>query len=780
MRKLIDLKAPGTAQTVTTPHRHESARQHVSGQAAYIDDVRTRADCLHAYVVKGPATVGTLTQLDLAGVSTAPGVVRVFTSADIPGHKDIGAIFPGDILLAETVIEYPLQPVAVVVAETHEQARRAAALVRCEVQARKPVLTAEQAHAQDYFVRPKHEQSHGNVSAQYAQVSHTLEGTLTIGGQEHFYLESQAALVEPMENDCLLVHSSTQHPSEVQKVVSEVLNLPLHRITVETRRMGGGFGGKESQAAPYACLAALAAYFLKRAIKIRLARSDDMQLTGKRHAFVNHYKIGFDADGRILASQFEINGLCGYTPDLSDAIVDRAMFHADNAYYLGAAHVIGHRLKTDTVSHTAFRGFGGPQGMLAIEHALDSIACRLGKDPLDIRLLNLYGAEGRQDNLKTHYGMQIEGFWLAEIIDRLAQNCEYRNRKAEFRAFNQSSPIIKKGLALTPVKFGISFTAKHLNQAGALIHIYTDGSIQVNHGGTEMGQGLHTKIGTIVAREFGVDIDRILVTPTRTDKVPNTSPTAASSGTDLNGMAAKHAAVQIKERLQQHLAEKYQVSADHIVFADNQVSGPGFSLAFDALIQEAYFARVNLSANGFYQTPKIGYDHEKGQGRPFFYFSQGAACAEVWVDTLTGEYKVHRVDILHDVGESLNPDIDRGQISGGFIQGMGWLTTEELVWNDQGALLSNSPMNYKIPAISDTPEIFNIDLFQRPNNEATIYHSKAVGEPPFMLPMCVWSAIRDAISSLSQYQHSPHLDTPATTERVFMAIQAMKQAVVNE
>jgi xanthine dehydrogenase large subunit len=554
----------------------------------------------------------------------------------------------------------------------------------------------------------------------------------------------------------------------VQKLIAEVLDIKLHKVVVDMRRMGGGFGGKETQAAQWACLAAIFASRNRVAVKLRLPRMLDMMATGKRHPFENRFKVATDNQGLIQATHIEINGNCGHSPDLSDAIVDRAMFHADNCYFLADCYVEGHRCRTNQVSHTAYRGFGGPQGMIVAEAMMDAIARKLGKDPLAVRKLNLYGKDTRNT---TQYGMQVEHNLLADLIDKLEASSDYQLRREQMTAFNKNSPIIKKGLALTPVKFGISFTAKHLNQAGALLHIYTDGSMQINHGGTEMGQGLHTKIGQIVANEFGVPLSHVEVTSTRTDKVPNTSPTAASSGTDLNGKAAQNACLIIKQRLAEFFAKQVNADADQAKFTQQQVSIGEHSIAFGDLVQQAYMDRISLSASGFYKTPKLKYDRASGNGRPFFYFAYGASCSEVSVDTLTGEYKVDRVDILHDVGRSLNPAIDIGQIEGGFIQGMGWLTTEELLWDASGKLISNNPATYKIPAIGDTPEIFNVDLYPRANDEDSIYHSKAVGEPPFMLANSVWCALKDAISSITKYQTDPVLHPPATPEKVYKAVE---------
>ncbi|MED5556647.1 MAG: xanthine dehydrogenase molybdopterin binding subunit, partial [Pseudomonadota bacterium] len=606
----------------------------------------------------------------------------------------------------------------------------------------------------------------------------TIEGELFIGGQEHFYLEGQACIVVPTEDEGVMVHTSNQHPSETQKLVAEVLGIPFHAVTVEVRRMGGGFGGKETQASPWACIAAIIARRTGKATRLRLPRSEDMRATGKRHPFHNRYQLAIDAQGVIKGGDITVIGDCGYSPDLSDAIVDRAMFHADNAYSLGDARVTGHRAKTHTASNTAFRGFGGPQGMMIIEAAMDDIARRVGEDPLTIRKRNFY-REGRDT---THYGQQVDQKQLLHtLVDTLETSSDYWARRQHIRDYNAASPVIKKGLALTPVKFGISFTAQHLNQAGALLHVYTDGSIMINHGGTEMGQGLHTKICQVVARELGLDLDSVRISATRTDKVPNTSPTAASSGADLNGMAARDAASKLRERLFEFAAGHFEGGLDREGMRLEHgmlIAGIGESerrIPWGELVQTAYLNRVSLSEKGFYATPLIHYNRATGQGRPFYYYAFGAAVAEVSVDTLSGEYLVDRVDVLHDVGNSLNPAIDIGQVEGGFIQGMGWLTSEELKWNAKGVLVSDGPATYKIPTYGDLPKVFNVDLLEgHPNSMASLYRSKAVGEPPFMLGMCVWSALRDALASLADYRVSPHLDTPATPERVMLTANAIR------
>ena len=661
-------------------------------------------------------------------------------------------------------------------ATSYDAARKAARLAVVEYEVQQADITIEQGLENNSFVRPSHAQKRGDVPAALASAHHTLAGEMQIGGQEQMYLESQASLCIPQEDGGMLVYTSSQNPSEGQKLVAEVLNIPLSLVTVDMRRMGGGFGGKETNANQWACLAALLARKTGRAVKIRLARADDMAATGKRHHFLVRYQVGFDQAGRLLGLDMDLSGGCGISPDLSDAIVDRAMFHSDNAYFLPTAHIKGHRVKTNTVSNTAFRGFGGPQGMVAIENIMDNIARVVGRDPLEVRKLNFYSDEG--DRNTTHYGQTIEQHIIQPLVDRLERTSDYQQRRLEISAFNRENTILKKGIALTPVKFGISFTVQHLNQAGALVHIYTDGSIQLNHGGTEMGQGLYTKVAQIVASELQVDVDTVLCTATRTDKVPNTSPTAASSGTDLNGMAARDAVCKIKRRMVEFAAQHFSIAEDDVQFVDNRVICGDQDFSFAEFAQLTYMNRVSLSATGYYRTPKIHYDRDTASGRPFFYYAYGAAVSEVLIDTLTGEYKVSRVDICHDVGQSINPEIDIGQVEGAFIQGMGWLTTEELVWGKDGRLQTVNPASYKIPAIGDTPIVFNVELLpDSPNVEATIFHSKAVGEPPLMLGISVWSALRDAVASLDDYRRSPSLDTPATPERVLKACEELRASM---
>jgi len=752
---------------------HDSAHKHVSGSALYIDDLPEPAGLLHAAVGLSSDAHAEVGRLDLNRVHAAPGVVAVLTAADIPGVNDVGPVFPGDPLLADKLVEYAGQALFLVAATTVEQARRAARLAEVEYRPLAPILTIEEGLAQKSFVLPEHRMQQGEPAEVLASAPHRRSGRLLIGGQDHFYLEGQIALAIPEEDGDLLVHSSTQHPTEVQHLVAKLLKRPYNAVTVEVRRMGGGFGGKESQASAIACMAALLAHRTGRPVKLRLDRDDDMVLTGKRHDFLIDYDVGFDDDGRILGIAFEQAARCGFSPDLSAAIADRAMFHADNGYYLPTVSIRSHRVKTHTVSNTAFRGFGGPQGMMGIEKVIDVIARALDLDPLEVRKRNLYGKGER--NL-TPYHMKVEDNVLPELIEDLEKSSDYHERRKVVAAFNAQSPVLKRGLALTPVKFGISFTATHYNQAGALVHVYTDGSVHLNHGGTEMGQGLYVKVAQVVAEEFQIDIDQVKITATTTGKVPNTSATAASSGSDLNGMAAQNAARQIKERLTNFAAEKYQVPRDQVLFLPNRVRIGNQEIAFADLVRQAYMARIQLSAAGFYKTPKIHWDRDKGEGRPFYYFAYGAACSEVSVDTLTGEYIIERTDILHETGRSLNRAIDLGQVEGGFIQGMGWLTTEELWWDDKGRLRTHAPSTYKIPLASDRPKIFNVTLADWPEaSEPTVHRSKAVGEPPLPLGMSVLHALSDAVASVADHRICPRLDPPATPERVLMAIERLKR-----
>jgi xanthine dehydrogenase large subunit len=759
---LADDAAP--LRVVGVPTRHDSALRHVAGSALYVDDVREPAGTLHLAVGGAPAARGRITRLDLDAVRAAPGVVAVLTAADVPGRNDVSPVMGDDPMFADGTVEFHGQVVFAVVAESRDLARRAVRLAAIEVAAETPLVTVDDALAADCHILPDYTFRKGDCTAVLAAASRWIDGVFHIGGQEHFYLEGQVSLAVPGEDDIYIL-ASTQHPSELQQIVAHVLGLPNAAVTVEVRRMGGAFGGKESQAAQWAAIAAVAARITGCACKIRLDRDDDMTMTGKRHDFRADYRAGFDADGRLAAVDLVLASRCGYSADLSGAINDRAMFHADNAYDLPSARIVTKRMKTNTVSNTAFRGFGGPQGMIAIERVLDDIAWTLGIDPLDLRKRNLYGP-GRD---MTPYGMQVTDNIMPEVIETLERTSDYRARRQSTAAFNRTSRFLKRGLALTPIKFGISFTTTFLNQAGALVHVYQDGSVHLNHGGTEMGQGLFVKVAQVVAEEFGIDLDKVRITATTTAKVPNTSATAASSGSDLNGMAARIAARTIKARLIDYASEKWEVPPDRITFRDNQVLISNRSVSFPDLVKEAYLARISLSSTGFYKTPDIHWDAKRATGRPFYYFAYGAACSEVVVDTLTGEMKVKRVDILHDVGRSLNPSIDIGQIEGGFVQGMGWLTSEELVFDDKGRLLTHAPSTYKIPCASDVPADFRVALFDGVNREDTIYRSKAVGEPPLMLAISVFAAIADAIHSLAPGRPVP-LDAPATPEAILHAI----------
>ena len=753
--------------------KHDSAPKHVSGEAVYVDDRLEFPNQLHVYARMSERAHARIVRIDTSPCYQIPGVAIAITAKDVPGQLDIGAVMPGDPLLADGKVEFIGQPVIAVAADSLETARKAAMAAIIEYEDLEPVLDVVEALHKKHFVLDSHTHKRGDSATALASAPRRLQGSLHIGGQEHFYLETQVSSVMPTEDGGMIVYTSTQNPTEVQKLVAEVLGVPMNKIVIDMRRMGGGFGGKETQAAGPACMCAVIAHLTGRPTKMRLPRMEDMTMTGKRHPFYIEYDVGFDDDGLLHGIEIDLAGNCGYSPDLSGSIVDRAMFHSDNAYYLGDATINGHRCKTNLASNTAYRGFGGPQGMVAIEEIMDAVARELGKDPLEVRKRNYYGKTERN---VTHYYQTVEHNMLEEMTAELEASSDYAKRREDIRAFNARSPILKKGLALTPVKFGISFTASFLNQAGALVHVYTDGSIHLNHGGTEMGQGLNTKVAQVVAEVFQVDIERIQITATNTDKVPNTSPTAASSGADLNGKAAQNAAQTIKQRLVEFAARKWQIFEEDVEFKNGQVRLRDHYISFEELIQQAYFGQVSLSSTGFYRTPKIYYDRSQARGRPFYYFAYGAACSEVIVDTLTGEYKMLRSDILHDVGASLNPAIDIGQVEGGFVQGLGWLTMEELVWNDKGKLMTNGPASYKIPAVADMPLDLRVKLVEnRKNPEDTVFHSKAVGEPPFMLGISVWCAIKDAVASLADYRAQPQIDAPATPERVLWGVEQMRR-----
>jgi xanthine dehydrogenase large subunit len=765
-------------QRVTTEQRivggvgaataHDSAHLHVSGEALYTDDIPEVRGTLYAALGLSERAHARLKSVDLARVAAAPGVVAVVTARDIPGKNDYGPVVADDPIFATSLVQYHGQSLFAVAATSVGAARRAARLADIAYEDLVPTLTAEAALAQRSFVLPTERLMRGDPRAAIAAATHHLAGRIRIGGQEQFYLEGMIAYATPKEDGTMLVYSSTQHPGEVQHQVAHALDRLAKDIVVECRRMGGGFGGKESQPGLFACVAALLAQKTGRPVKLRVDRDDDMMITGKRHDFVTDYDVGFDDDGRIAGVEFVLAGRCGYSADLSGSINDRAMLHSDNCYFLENVGITSYRCKTNTQSNTAFRGFGGPQGMLGVEAVLDDIARHLGKDPLDVRKVNFYGTGTRN---VTHYGQTLVDNVTGDIVADLEKSADYRARRGAIRAFNATSRIVKRGIALTPVKFGISFTATHLNQAGCLLHVYTDGSVMLNHGGTEMGQGLFIKVAQVVAEELSIDIDRVRITASDTSKVPNASATAASSGSDMNGKAAQAAARKLKARLAVFAGNHFGVTPEAITFRNNRVHAGERSLPFNELVKLAYFARVSLSATGYYRTPKIGYDRRTWTGMPFYYFCYGAAVSEVAIDTLTGENRLLRVDILHDVGKSLNPAVDMGQIEGGFIQGVGWLTMEELWWNEQGKLMTHAPSTYKIPVASDVPPQFNVRIYESGVNvEDSIFRSKAVGEPPLMLAFSTLHAIRDAIASTADYALSPRLDTPATPETILASI----------
>ena len=747
---------------------HESAHLHVSGTATYVDDIPELAGTLHAALGLSPVAHGMLKSVDLAPLRALPGVVDVITAADIPGPNDCGPIVHDDPVLAAGHVHYVGQPVFAVIASTRDAARRAAALAAraLDIEPLPAILSAHEAHARQQYVLPPMQIVRGDARAAIGAAPHRLAGQLTVGGQEHFYLEGQVSYAVPLEDGTMRVHCSTQHPSEMQHVVAKVLKLRSHDVLVECRRMGGGFGGKESQSALFACVAAVAARRLDRPVKLRLDRDDDFLATGRRHGFEYDYEAGFDDDGRLLGVDLVLISNAGFSADLSGPVMTRALCHVDNAYWLPHVRLQGCSARTNTQSNTAFRGFGGPQGAIAIEYILDSVARHLGRDPLDVRRANFYGIGERN---MTPYRQVVDDNVIDALVAELARDAQYAPRRAAAAAFNSASPVLKKGLALTPVKFGISFNLTHFNQAGALVHVYHDGSMLVNHGGTEMGQGLNTKVAQVVAHELGVKLERVRCTATDTSKVVNTSATAASTGSDLNGKAAQDAARQIRERLAAMVAKAHGADAADVRFEHDEVLVGHRRIEFGAVVMQGYLERVQLWSDGHYATPGLHWDRETMTGRPFYYFAYGAAVSEVVVDTLTGEWRLVRADLLHDVGRSLNTAIDIGQIEGGFVQGMGWLTSEELVWHAKtGALMTHAPSTYKIPTANDVPSDFRVRLFDNANVHDSIHRSKAVGEPPLLLAFSVWLAIRDAVAAVTG--GAPRLDAPATPEAILRAL----------
>ena len=745
---------------------HDSARLHVSGAAAYTDDIPEPRGLLHLAVGMSEKPHARITDIDLGAVLAAPGVVDVCGASDIAGENNFGPIVKDDPVFADTLVEYVGQPLFAVAATTVDAARKASRKARIDYDELEPILDPLTAVEKQSFVLPSETLVRGEPDSAIEGAPHRLRRRVSLGGQDQFYLEGHIAMAIPQENGGLLVYSSTQHPDEVQSMAAHATQRDAKDVVVICRRMGGAFGGKESQAALIAIIACIAADKTGRPCKLRLDRDDDMIMTGKRHDFVIDYDVGFDNTGRIRGIQFEFAARCGMSADLSGPVNDRAMFHCDNAYFLEHVRITSHRCKTNTVSNTAFRGFGGPQGMFAIEYVLDDIARDLGKDPLQVRRRNFYG---KTDRNVTHYQQTIDDNIVDEIFDKLVADSDYEQRQLEIREFNASSKVLRRGIAITPVKFGISFTNTLLNQAGALVHVYKDGTVQLNHGGTEMGQGLYVKVAQVVADEFAISIDRIRIMAADTSRVPNASATAASSGSDMNGKAAQKAAAKIRARLTEFAAAHFSVSETEVVYAENTVRIAGQSMSFAELVQLAWANRVSLSATGFYKTPKINYDRATFSGRPFFYYAYGAAVTEVVVDTLTGENRVLRADWLHDCGDSLNPAVDLGQVEGGYVQGVGWLTTEELWWNEAGELGTHAPSTYKIPTSSDLAPDFRVELMHGVSNrEDTIYRSKAVGEPPFMLGLSAFFAIRDALSDGRAVV--PALHAPATPEAILRAL----------
>ncbi len=741
---------------------HESAKKHVSGSAKYTDDILEPNNLIHGAIGYSTIAKGKIKKIDLSKVVNSKGVIKVITFRDIPGVNDVGPVFKGDPIFTENNIEYYGQPIFAVAATTCELARKAVKKAQIQYIQKKPILDIKEAIKKKSFVLHPVKISKGNAINEIKKSKYTLQGELYSGGQDHFYLEGQVSLTIPQEDNNFLVYASTQHPSETQQIIAKAINQKFNSIKVKVRRIGGGFGGKETQSFIFSVISTLLSKYTNKPVKLRIDRDDDMIITGKRHDFYYKYQVGFTKTGNINGLKIILASRCGFSPDLSGAINDRAIFHIDNAYYIPSIDLISYRCKTNTVSNTAFRGFGGPQGMFCIENILENISEYLNIDASIIRKNNFY-----QKNKKniTHYGMKIEDNVIHDIFNTLIKKSNYQKRKKEIFNFNNKNKILKKGISITPVKFGISFTTTHLNQGGSLVHIYTDGSVHLNHGGIEMGQGLMTKISQIAANEFGISLDDIKITSTHTEKVPNTSASAASASTDLNGAAVLNAIDKIKKNLANHITRKFKYKGKVIKYKNNKVYFGQQKIDFKKLISNAYLARISLSASGFYKTPKINFDNKKFQGRPFLYFAYGAAVSEVIIDTLTGENKLLRVDILHDVGNSINPSIDIGQIEGGYVQGLGWLTTEEVSWNDSGKLITHSPSTYKIPVSNDIPDKFYTNLYRKGmNKEDVVNRSKAVGEPPLMLAISAFTALKNAVNNKA-------LKAPANPENILMAIK---------
>ena len=746
---------------------HESAVKHVTGKAIYTDDISEPKNLLHAVIGYSNCSKGVIKKIDYKDVLSSEGVVDIITEKDIEGINDVGPIFKGDKIFTSKNIEYYGQPIFAVIAKTNNLAKKAALKVKIDLKISKPIVSIEEALKKKSFVlKPKH-LTRGNIKDGFKKSDNILKGKLYSGGQDHFYLEGQIAMTIPQEDNNFLVYSSTQHPSETQQIIGKVLKQNYNSIHVIVRRIGGGFGGKETQSFLFAAITSIAAKKLSKPVKLRVDRDDDMIMTGKRHDFLFDYEVGFNNSGEILALKIMMASRCGISPDLSGAINDRAIYHIDNAYFLPNIEINSYRCKTNTVSNTAFRGFGGPQGMFCIENIIENIAQKLNREASEIRKINFY-----KDKIKntTHYGMRITDNVIEVIFNKLIKKSNYKKRKVEIDNFNKKNKVLKKGIAITPVKFGISFTTTHLNQGGALVHIYTDGSIHLNHGGIEMGQGLMTKLALVASNEFGLNYENIKISSTDTEKVPNTSASAASATTDINGAAIVNAINNIKSGLNEFIYDYFKTNSK-IKYENNFVYFDKRKISFKELINTAYLNRIPLSSSGFYKTNKINVNTKTLQGRPFLYFTYGAAVTEVIIDKLTGENKILQVDIIHDVGNSINKRIDKGQIEGGYIQGLGWLTTEEVSWKSNGVLTTHSPSTYKIPTAGETPFKFNVEIYDRGfNKEKVINRSKAVGEPPFMLAISSFIALKDAVYNANKGKNSENLIAPATAENILKSL----------
>ena len=746
---------------------HESAVKHVTGKAIYTDDISEPKNLLHAVIGYSNCSKGVIKKIDYKDVLSSEGVVDIITEKDIEGINDVGPIFKGDKIFTSKNIEYYGQPIFAVIAKTNNLAKKAALKVKIDLKISKPIVSIEEALKKKSFVlKPKH-LTRGDIKDGFKKSDNILKGKLYSGGQDHFYLEGQIAMTIPQEDNNFLVYSSTQHPSETQQIIGKVLKQNYNSIHVIVRRIGGGFGGKETQSFLFAAITSIAAKKLSKPVKLRVDRDDDMIMTGKRHDFLFDYEVGFNNSGEILALKIMMASRCGISPDLSGAINDRAIYHIDNAYFLPNIEINSYRCKTNTVSNTAFRGFGGPQGMFCIENIIENIAQKLNREASEIRKINFY-----KDKIKntTHYGMKITDNVIEDIFNKLIKKSNYKKRKIEIDNFNKKNKVLKKGIAITPVKFGISFTTTHLNQGGALVHIYTDGSIHLNHGGIEMGQGLMTKLALVASNEFGLNLENIKISSTDTEKVPNTSASAASATTDINGAAIVNAINNIKSGLNEFIYDYFKTNSK-IKYENNFVYFDKRKISFKELINTAYLNRIPLSSSGFYKTNKINVNTKTLQGRPFLYFTYGAAVTEVIIDKLTGENKILQVDIIHDVGNSINKRIDKGQIEGGYIQGLGWLTTEEVSWKSNGVLTTHSPSTYKIPTAGETPFKFNVEIYDRGfNKEKVINRSKAVGEPPFMLAISSFIALKDAVYNANKGKNSENLIAPATAENILKSL----------